>query len=314
MRVASRAGRAARAGRGRMTSRPVGQKGWKVAYPFVLPVLALTVVFSVVPLIMVFRRSLYAGNVFGTNLRFDGLVNYRQIFDNGGGKALLVTLIYTVGFVLVTMICGLAISLLLDVSLRGTGWTRALFIVPVVVPPVATAFIWYTFFQPNTGFFNRLLIPLGLPQVSLSGAKIAMVAIISFGAWQFIGEVVILYLGGLKTLPGELLEAATVDGAGAWSRFRHIRWPLLRRNTALISVVATLQGLQAFTQIYILTQGGPNAWTQTVLYYVFQEGFGLGASGSTGQADAMAVVLFAISILVALVQLGLVGRAARQES
>jgi len=314
MRVASRAGREARRRGGRYTSRPVGQKGWRVAYPFVAPVLVLTVIFSILPLVLVFRRSLYVGNVFGTNLHFDGLFNYRQVFANGGGHALLVTLIYTVGFVVVTMAVGLAIALLLDVSLRGTGWTRALFIIPVVVPPVATAFIWYTFFQPNTGLFNRILTPLGLPQVTLSGPKIAMAAIISFGAWQFVGEVVILYLGGLKTLPGELLEAATVDGAGALARFFRIRWPLLRRNTALISVVATLNGLQAFTQIYVLTQGGPNGWTQTVLYYIFQEGFGLGAGGSTGQADAMAVILFGISVLVALAQLALVGRAVRQES
>jgi ABC-type sugar transport system permease subunit len=313
MTVASRAGRPRRS-TSRHTSHPVGQRGWRVAYPFIAPVLILTLVFSVLPLVMVFRRSLYTGNVFGTNLHFAGLFNYRAVFGNGGGHALLVTVIYTVGFVVVTMGCGLAIALLLDVSLRGTGWTRALFIVPVVVPPVATAFIWYTFFQPNTGFFNRILLPLGLPQVTLSGPKVALAAIISFGAWQFIGEVVILYLGGLKSLPNELLEAATVDGAGARARFRYIRWPLLRRSTALISVVATLQGLQAFTQIYILTQGGPDGWTQTVLYYVFQEAFALGANGSTGQADAMAVILFGISIAVSLVQLGVVGRAVRSES
>jgi ABC-type sugar transport system permease subunit len=88
---------------------------------------------------------------------------------------------------------------------------------------------------------------------------------------------------------------------------------LLRRSTALITVVATLTGLQTFTQIYILTQGGPEGATQTVLYYVFQEGFGLGANGSTGEADAMAVILFLISILVAVGQLVFVGRAARLE-
>ncbi|MDA8360009.1 MAG: sugar ABC transporter permease [Actinomycetota bacterium] len=285
-----------------------------MAYPFVAPVVVLTIIFSVLPLVLVVRRSLYAGNVFGTDLRFAGLSNYGSIFADGGGQALLVTVIYTVGFVVVTTACGLGIALLLDVSLRGTGWTRALFIIPVVVPPVATAFIWYTFFQPNTGFINRILIPLGLPQVSLSGPRVAMLAIITFGAWQFIGEVVILFLAGLKSLPGELLEAATVDGAGALSRFRHIRWPLLRHSTALISVVATLTGLQAFTQIYILTGGGPSGWTQTVLYYVYQEGFGLGGGGSTGEADAMAVILFLISIVVALVQLRVIGRAVRQES
>jgi ABC-type sugar transport system permease subunit len=300
--------------RGRTTSRPVGQKGWKVGYAFIAPALILTLIFSVIPLVMLFRRSLYTGNVFGTDLRFRGLVNYRAVFGNGGGHALIVTLEYTIGFLLLCMVFGLAIALLLDVRLRATGWTRALFIIPLVVPSVATAFIWYTFFQPNTGLFNRVLAPLGLPQVSLSGQKIALAAVITFGAWQFFGEVVILYLAGLKALPGDLLESASVDGAGPVARLRYIRWPLLRRTTGLISVVATLNGLQAFTQIYILTDGGPNGATQTVLYYVFQEGFGLGATGSTGEADAMAVILFAISIAVSVGQLGLVGRAVRQES
>jgi ABC-type sugar transport system permease subunit len=312
MTLATRAIRS-QARKGPRPSRPVGQKGWKIGYAFIAPGLVLTVIFSIIPLVMVFKRSLYTGNVFGTNLRFGGFVNYRGVFDSGGGHALAVTAAFTVGFVVVSMALGLGIALLLDVRLRGTGWTRALFIIPIVVPSVATAFIWYTFFQPNTGLFNRILTPLGLPQVSLSTPRVALAAVISFGAWQFFGEAVILFLAGLKSLPGELLEAATVDGAGALARLRFIRWPLLRRSTALITVVATLTGLQTFTQIYILTQGGPQGATQTVLYYVFQEGFGLGASGSTGEADAMAVILFAISIVVAIGQLVFVGRAARLE-
>ena len=103
----------------------------------------------------------------------------------------------------------------------------------------------------------------------------------------------LLYLAALKSLPRDVLEAASVDGAGAWRRLRRIRLPLLRHQTALIAVIATLTGLQTFTQIYILTNGGPQGATQTALYYVYQEAFGLGASGSIGAADAMAVLLFA---------------------
>ena len=102
-----------------------------------------------------------------------------------------------------------------------------------------------------------------------------------------------------------------MDGAGAWDRLRHIRLPLLRPQTALIAVVCTLTGLQAFTQIYILTNGGPNGATQTALYYVYNQAFGLGAGGSIGAADAMAVILFLISILVTVAQVAVVGRASR---
>ena len=99
-----------------------------------------------------------------------------------------------------------------------------------------------------------------------------------------------------------MLEAASVDGAGAWQRLRYIRWPLLRHQTALLMVIATLYGLQTFTQIYILTDGGPQGATQTALYYVYQQAFGLGAGGSIGLADAMAVILFAISLVVTISQ------------
>jgi ABC-type sugar transport system permease subunit len=284
---------------------------WSTAYAFVLPVLALTVIFSVVPLVLVFQRSFYQGNIFGTNLTFAGLANYRGVFSSGGGHALIVTAVYTAGFVAVCMISGFAIALLLDVRLPGLRQVRAFFIIPMVVPAVATAFIWFTLFEPNTGLFNRVLSAAGLPQATLSTPSTAVIAVIGFGAWQFFGEVVLLYLAALKSLPQDVLEAASVDGAGAWQRLRYVRWPLLRHQTALIAVIATLTGLQTFTQIYVLTDGGPQGATQTALYYVYQEAFGLGAGGSVGLADAMAVILFLISLVVTIIQLRVVGRAAR---
>jgi ABC-type sugar transport system permease subunit len=283
------------------------------AYTFIAPVLVLTFIFSVLPLIMVFRRSLYKGNIFDIDLKFAGLANYRDVFSTGGGHALSVTAIYTIGFVVVCMLFGLAIALLLDVKLPGLSWVRAFFIIPLVVPAVATALIWFTLFQPNTGLFNRVLDGLGLPQATLDSKGTALVAVIAYGAWQFFGEVVILYLAALKSLPGDVIEASTVDGASAWQRLRFIRLPLVRQQTALIAVIATLTGLQTFTQIYVLTNGGPEGATQTALYYVYQQGFGLGAAGSAGRADAMAVILFLISLLVTLVQLAIVGRATRAE-
>lgn len=291
--------------------RGIRLRTWTTAYAFVLPVFGLTALFSIVPLVMVIRRSLYKGNIFDTDLKFAGLANYRAVFATGGGHALWVTLLYTVGFVAVCMVAGIGVALLLDMPLPGLGAVRALFIIPLVVPAVATAFIWFALFQPQTGLFNRVLISAGLPQVTLDNPTVALLAIISFGAWQFFGEVVILYLAALKTLPRDVIEAAVVDGASGWQRLRYIRLPLLRPQTALIAVISTLTGLQAFTQIFVLTNGGPNGATQTALYYVYNQAFGLGAGGSVGNADAMAVILFVISILVTVAQVAIVGRAAR---
>jgi ABC-type sugar transport system permease subunit len=287
---------------------------WSTAFSFVLPGLGLTILFSLVPLVLVIQRSLYKGNIFGTNLTFSGLTNYLDVFRTGGGHSLVVTAVFTVGFVVVTMLLGFSIALLLDVRLPGLQHVRAFFVIPLVIPSVATAFIWFTFFQPNTGLFNRLLVSAGLPQITLSNPTVALLAVIAFGAWQYFGEVVLIYLAALKTLPRDVLEAASIDGAGAWQRLRYIRWPLLRHQTALLLVIATLFGLQSFTQIYILTDGGPQGATQTALYYVYQEAFGLGAGGSIGLADAMSVILFGISLVVTIIQISLVSRSARAEA
>jgi ABC-type sugar transport system permease subunit len=299
--------------RGRSRARRSGWRERLSAYAFVAPVLLLTVLFSVVPLVLVFRRSFYKGNIFDTDLTFSGFANYRDVFSTGGGHALRVTVVYTIGFLVVCMVVGLAIALLLDVRLPGLSSVRAFFIIPLVVPAVATALIWYTLFQPNTGLINRVLVSVDLPQTSLDSKTTALVAVIAFGAWQFFGEVVILYLAALKSLPGDVIEAASIDGASAWQRLVYVKLPLIRQQTALIGVVATLQGLQTFTQIYVLTNGGPEGSTQTALYYVYQQAFGLGAGGSAGRADAMAVILFLISLVITLAQLAIVGRASRSQ-
>ena len=286
----------------------IGQRRrtWLLAYAFVAPTVLLTVAFSLIPLGMLAYRSLYHGGVFDTHLTFSGLDNYRQMLSEGGGHALGVTAKYTVGFVLLTMIAGLALAMLLNSRAPGVQRFRAPFIIPLVVPVVATALIWSDMLMPQFGLVNRLLKGTGLPQVDmLSSPRAALLAVLTFGAWQFFGQNVILFLAALKSLPSDVLEAASVDGAGAWQRFRRVQWPMLRRHTLPIWVITTLTGLQTFTQIYVLTQGGPQGATQTALYYFYNEGF---VHFDAGRADAMGVLLFMLSLVVTTVQIGLVGR------
>ena len=299
--------RSGAATRGRAVNRPL-----VLPYAFIAPAVVLTAVFSLLPLGMLAYRSFFGGGVFATSLSFVGLGNYTAAFSQGGGHALEVTAIYTVGFVVLTMSLGLGVALLLDVKLPGMDRLRAPFIIPLVVPGVATALIWGNLFAPQFGFVNRMLTALGLHQANFTASpSLALLTILTFGTWQFFGENVILYLAALKALPVDIVEAASVDGAGPWGRFRHVRWPLLRRNTILIWVITTLTGLQTFTQIYVLTNGGPNGATTTALYYVYNEGF---VQFNTGQADAMGMILFLVSLCVTVAQVGLIGRGARRDS
>ncbi|MQY09344.1 carbohydrate ABC transporter permease [Actinomadura macrotermitis] len=278
-------------------------------YLFVAPTVGLTVAFSLVPLGMLGYRSLQHGGVFGNSLRFVGLRNYREMLAEGGGHALRVTAVYTTGFVVLTMLAGITVALLLNSRTPGVRRLRAPFIVPLVVPAVATALIWGNLFAPRFGLVNRLLSAAGLPEADfLSAPGPALAMVVLFGTWQFFGQNVILYLAALKALPVDVVEAAAVDGAGAWARFRHVQWPMLRRNTLLILVVTTLTGLQTFTQIYVLTSGGPSGATQTALYYVYDQGF---RKFDTGRADAMGMVLFLLSLAVTLLQIVMLGRRER---
>jgi ABC-type sugar transport system permease subunit len=291
--------------------RSVGRRPLALPYLFIAPAVLLTATFSLLPLGMLAWRSLFSGGVFATSLSFVGLQNYSDALSQGGTQALQVTAIYTVGFVVITMGFGLGIALLLDVKLPGVRHLRAPFIIPLVVPSVATALIWGDLFAPDFGFVNRILSALGIPQGDFtSSPSLAFLTVLSFGVWQFFGECVILYLAALKTLPLDLIEAAAVDGAGPWRRFRYIRWPLLRRQTVLIWVITTLAGLQTFTQIFILTNGGPNGATTTALFYIYNQGF---VQFNTGLADAMGVILFGISLVITVVQVGFFGRGARRD-
>ncbi|MFI6600952.1 carbohydrate ABC transporter permease [Nonomuraea sp. NPDC050536] len=282
---------------------------WALAYAFVAPTVLLTVAFSLIPLAMLIWRSLYGGGVFDTSPQYVGLDNYRQMLAEDGGHALGITGVYTTGFVVLTMGAGLVLALLLNSRAPGVARLRAPFVIPLVVPVVATALIWGNMFAPQFGLINRLLNLAHLPQADfLSSPGLALLAVLTFGSWQFFGQNVILYLAALKSLPGDVIDAASVDGAGAWRRFTSIQWPMMRRQTLLIWVVTTLTGLQTFTQIYVLTQGGPDGATQTALYYVYNEGF---VQFDTGRANAMGVVLFLLSLLITLGQIWLIGRVDR---
>jgi ABC-type sugar transport system permease subunit len=282
---------------------------WALAYAFVAPTVVLTVTFSLVPLAMLLWRSMYSGGVFDASPRFVGAGNYTSMLAEGGGHALGVTGLYTAGFIVLTMGAGLGLALLLNSGAPGVARVRAPFVIPLVVPVVATALIWANMFAPQFGLINRLLRALHLPQADfLSSPGPALAAVLTFGAWQFFGQNVILYVAALKSVPGDVLDAASVDGAGAWRRFAHIQLPMTRRHTLLIWVVTTLTGLQTFTQIYVLTQGGPDGATQTALYYVYDEGF---VQFDTGRANAMGVALFVLSLLITVTQIWLLGRVDR---
>jgi multiple sugar transport system permease protein len=189
--------------------------------------------------------------------------------------------------------------------MRALGLFRAMYYLPAITPLVIAAIIWKWVYNADYGLANYYLLRLGViddPVNWLGSRGLAMPAVMVMGIWISVGFNMIVYLAGLQAIPNELYEAADVDGASAWQRFRRITFPLVAPTTFFLLIVQTIWGMQAFDQIFVMTNGGPpgpGGATTTVVYYLWQQGFRF---FRMGYASAMAYVLFALLFVVSFVQ------------
>lgn len=276
------------------------------AYAMMLPTFGLTALFTIYPLLNVLFHSFYSGSLFSLAHSFVGLANYVTLIQQGGIAALGTTAVYTIGFVISATVLGIACALLLNLPLRGTEAVRTTFIIPLVVPIVATAIVWTTLFNAYFGPVDAFLSFIGLPRIDwLGDPAMALTTVIMFSTWQYVGQNVILFIAALRAIPVEVREQALVDGARGWRNFWRITLPLITPSLVVVTVIGTITAMQAFTQIYIITQGGPIDATTTAAFYVYQQAFQF---FNTGASDAMAAIIFAITLLLTLVQTRLLSR------
>lgn len=272
-----------------------------LAYLLILPTFGLTFLFTIYPLITLFFKSFYTGSLLGNEHHFIGLKNYVVALENGGLHSIWITARYTIGFVILTVVIGLLIALLLNKPLKGMGIFRTVFIIPFVVPIVATAFSWLSMFNPAFGIVDRILREVGIPNIQwFNDPRAAIYTVILFSSWQYLGQNIILFLAALKTVPKNLLDAASIDGASSIRRFFSVTLPLLVPAGTIVVVLSTIRGLQTFTEIYILTRGGPLHSTSTTVFYIYQQAFKF---YNTGTADALATILFLIIFFITVFQM-----------
>ncbi len=235
--------------------------------------------------------------------RFVGLAQLRALAsDRLFWRALANTLYYAAGSVPLTMALGLALALALRPERRATHLFRAVFFLPVILPGVATAFVWGWVFNPRYGAVNALLATVGIRGPGWLFDEVwAMPALILMSLWSA-GASMLVYLAALRDMPGELYEAAALDGAGRWSAFRHITWPLLSPATFLLLTINVIAALQVFTPSYALTRGGPNNATLTLPLYIYLNAF---VWGRLGYASAQALALFVVILGLTLLQVRL---------
>jgi multiple sugar transport system permease protein len=237
---------------------------------------------------------------------FIGLDNYREVLADGAFWAAIGHTVYlTVGSVIPAMAIGLGLAILLNTQLRALGLFRAMYYLPAITPLVVAAIIWKWIYNTDYGLANYFLLRLHLidqPVQWLGSRNLAMPAVIVMGIWISVGFNMVVYLAGLQAVPNELYEAAEVDGANAWQRFRRITFPLVAPTTFFLLIFQTILGMQAFDQIFVMTNGGPpgpGGATTTVVYYLWQQGFRF---FRMGYASAMAYTVFALLFVVSFLQ------------
>jgi multiple sugar transport system permease protein len=274
------------------------EAGW--AFLFLAPDLIGFLSFTLVPVVASLALSVVHWNLIGSP-RFAGLDNYRTAFaDPMFWKVAFNTTYYTVGTVPTGVALSLGLAVLLNRKLRGIVLLRALYFLPVVSSTVAVALVWRWLYEPDFGAINFFLSRFGISPLGwLTTTEWAMPAVILMSVWKGLGYNMVIFLAGLQGIPRHLYEAAAVDGATGWQRFWHVTVPLLSPTTFFVTVVATIGSFQVFSQVYVMTRGGPAEATTTIVYYIYQKGF---QEFDMGYASALAWLLFAVIFLFTLVQ------------
>ncbi len=267
----------------------------------VAPVVCGTVLFDYLPILWGFLISLTRWD----GLRpwtFRGLDNYVALFTSNREylESLGATVYFTVGATLGAMVLGMLLALLVNQPLRGIGFFRAAYFLPVITPVIAVGVVWRFMFNPQFGPIGQVFGLVGLPAPDwLRSTALAMLAVIIVDIWQRAGYNMVLFLAGLQGIPREITEAARVDGANRWQLLRGITLPLLTPTIFFVLIISLINSFQVFGLIYMLTGGGPGTATTVYVYYLWELGF---QQFQFGAAAAMAYVLFLVIAAITALQ------------
>jgi ABC-type sugar transport system permease subunit len=270
-----------------------------------IPILALFAIFAFAPVGIVLWLSLHRYNQLAPTAPFIGLRNFEFAFteDPYFINALFVTLKYALVAVPFNLLLALPIAIGLNQVTRLRAVFRSAFFLPTVASAVAVSLIWSYMYAPQAGALNALLARLGLPQPSwLADPTVALWAILVTAVWQDLGYNILILLAGLQTIPDDFYDAAKVDGAGAFARFKDVTIPLLSRTLLLVTVLTMISYLQQFTYVNIMPAGGPGGpihSTETLVLYVYTKAF---SNMQLGYASAISVILMAIILIITLIQ------------
>jgi multiple sugar transport system permease protein len=276
------------------------------AWLFVLPALVLLLIFLVVPFFIAVTLSFTDQRLVSGPLptQFVGLRNYTRLMaDNTFHRALLNNFIFAIVIVPVQTLLALLLALLINQKIRAVHLFRTIYFSPLVTMMTVVAIIWSFFYNPDQGAINLFLKVVSFGQLGdyvwLEDPKLALPAIMLMSIWQGTGFQMIIYQAGLQSIPESLYEAAYVDGAGRWRQFWDITLPQLRNASLFVVVATTIMAFKLYTQVEVMTQGGPANATTSIVWHMLNEGF---RTLKVGYASAIAVIFFLIVVVISILQ------------
>jgi multiple sugar transport system permease protein len=282
------------------------RKAW-TPWVFLAPYLALFAVFVVLPIFLGVWISLHSWDFTLPGKPWVGLANYKELFDSGTQSfsafwnAMQATAIFTVLSVPLLLVVPLAVALIMNQGFRGRNAFRTIFFAPYVLGVAVVGVLWRFLLDANIGVVNAAIEAVGGPDnISwLSSVPEAWVALVGVTVWWTLGFNAVIFLAGLQDVPGELYEAAKVDGAGAWARFRHVTLPSLRPVTMFVTMVTIIASANMFGQSFIMTKGAPGQETRTAIYYIAETGLQQFDMGRAAAASwLLTLMLMVLSVVI----------------
>ncbi|NDL60743.1 carbohydrate ABC transporter permease [Phytoactinopolyspora mesophila] len=267
---------------------------------FLAPSFVPLAMFTLAPMIGSLWVALHDWNLISP-MRWVGADNFRELAtDSNTWRAFGNTLYYIAGYLPLVFAGGLTAALALNTALRGRNVFRAAFFLPVVTSWVVVALVWKWLLNPSNGVVNHMLGLIGIDGPGWwTDPTWAMPSVILASAWKDVGFVMVILLAGLQAIPAEYYDAARVDGASAWQRFRHVTLPLLSPSSFFVVVISMINGFQVFDQVFVMTGGGPAGSTEVVVQQIYDLTF---RYGRAGDASALSWLLFAVILVVTVIQ------------
>jgi sn-glycerol 3-phosphate transport system permease protein len=272
----------------------------KLAFFFIIPQLAVTILFFIWPALSALLQSLFFSDAFGLHQRFAGLANFRDLLqDPGYGKAVYVTFIISFFVTLLTMSLGLFLAALVYNRYKSQSYYKTLLLWPYAVAPAVAALLWRFLCQPTIGWLPNAFKAIGFQFNYLIHEKQAIAVVILTASWQQFSYNFLFFFAALQAIPGSLIDAAIIDGASPWRRFWQIIFPLLSPTTFFLLVMNMIYSFfETFGIIDVMTNGGPDNGTTTLIYKIYKDGFvGMDLGSSSAQSVLLMLMVVGLTLL-----------------